>query len=251
MRPKRLPACLPRPFPARTDSSPGGEITPSWFFRPWRAAPSISQAAKTTRILLGQAAGRLDAVFGSLENRPELQGLRCRYHLPFDGIPLRLHDQLFSALERQEPYRSYARQYREELEAAAVRVLKLSDLPAGSFLHGDLRPPNVLAADGRGLLLDLETTHWGPSGFDLVYLLRSLVAVADETCIIRILKGFRELSDRHGLVQTTMLALLDWCDLQELWLCALGARFAPTDWRELARAQRKVSAAFDKAGALL
>lgn len=86
----------------------------------------------------------------------------------FPELPTLFGDRSFFESLRLEPYYEYtASQVPEAREFLTDLVSGSRNVIAGTIVHGDYSPKNVLVRGGKIVLLDHEVIHWGHAAFDV------------------------------------------------------------------------------------
>lgn len=102
-----------------------------------------------------------------------------------DEVAVVFGDRAFFESLRIEPYFRYAA---SQLSGAAAFLESVTDSVRGrrlALVHGDYSPKNLLECQGRLVLLDHETIHFGDPAFDVGFSLTHLLAKANHLAPLR------------------------------------------------------------------
>ena len=112
--------------------------------------------------------------FGSL-----LGAIHANAYRQSEEIEPVFRDYSFIETLRLEPYYAFTRSQVEEAAGFLDDLLAETRANRMTLVHGDYSPKNVLVHQGRLILLDHETIHWGDPMFDLGFSLTHFLSKAN------------------------------------------------------------------------
>ena len=124
-------------------------------------------------LLRGDVAGDLVAQFGRLLGTIH-RGAKGRR----DELEPVFRDVSFFESLRLEPYYAYTAAQTKEAEPFLLALIAETLATRSTLVHGDFSPKNILARNGRLILLDHEVIHWGDPAFDLGFALTHFLSKA-------------------------------------------------------------------------